>query len=124
MMANPIRIILEDMSKHFDWSGISPAIFGSIFETTLNTETRHHESIHYTSIENIHKLIDPRTQKLLAFQDKLASLRFLDPACGSGNFLTENYMELRRLENKVLRELPPETNVKVSITQFHGIEIN
>ena len=93
-----------------DWSLISPTIFGSIFESTLNLETRRKGGIHYTSIENIHKVIDPlflddlkielneileykqenvRNAKLREFQDKIASLTFLDPACGSGNFLIE-----------------------------------
>ena len=141
-----LRIILEDMSAHFDWSEISPPIFGAIFESILSDqETRREGGIHYTSLENIHKVIDPlfldelnaelsrimsappsddRTQKLSAFQDKLASLRFLDPACGSGNFLTESFLSLRKMENKILRELPPDSPVKVSIRQFYGIEYN
>ena len=138
------RIILHDMAG-FDWSPINPTIFGAIFEATLNDETRKQEGIHYTSSANIHKVIDPlfldgltetlstildepespeRTQKLLAFQEKLAALRFLDPACGSGNFLTESFTSLRRLENSILDALPvtAERAVKVEITQFHGIE--
>ena len=149
----PLRIILEDMSEGFDWSGISPIIFGAVFESTLNPETRHSGGMHYTSIENIHKVIDPlfldglnaeadaiisapasrsRTQKLRALQRKLAGLKFLDPACGSGNFLTESYLSLRRLENRIIKALaessytPPkdEALIKVSISQFYGIEIN
>ena len=149
----PLRIILEDMSEGFDWSGISPTIFGALFESTLNPETRHSGGMHYTSVENIHKVIDPlfldglnaelkaimaapvsrsRTQKLRAFQKKLSGLKFLDPACGSGNFLTESYLSLRRLENKIIMLLaessytPPknESLIKVSISQFYGIEIN
>ena len=139
-----MKIILLDMAG-FDWSGINPTIFGAIFEATLNDETRKQEGIHYTSSANIHKVIDPlfldgltetlstildepespeRTQKLLAFQEKLAALRFLDPACGSGNFLTESFTSLRRLENSILDALPvtAERAVKVEITQFHGIE--
>ncbi len=142
-----LNIILEVMAEKFDWSGISPAIFGAIFEATLNEETRHQEGMHYTSLENIHKLIDPlfldglnetfngiiseppsweRERKLLAFQEKLASLKFLDPACGSGNFLTESFLSLRRLENRILAALPQNNRpeVKVSITQFHGIEVH
>ena len=138
------RIILHDMAG-FDWSPINPTIFGAIFEATLNDETRKQEGIHYTSSANIHKLIDPlfldgltetlstildepespeRTQKLLAFQEKLSALRFLDPACGSGNFLTESFTSLRRLENSILDALPvtEKRAVKVEITQFHGIE--
>ncbi len=145
-------ILLE--SAHFDWSKISPTIFGAVFESTLNPETRRSNGMHYTSIENIHKLIDPlflddlnaelrdikavavqseKTRKLKSFQKKLASLTFLDPACGSGNFLTETYVCLRRLENEVLTELhrgqvmfaSEETSpIQVSISQFFGIEIN
>lgn len=149
----PLRIILEDMSEGFDWSGISPTIFGAVFESTLNPETRHSGGMHYTSVENIHKVIDPlfldglnaelkaiislpksrnRTQKLRAFQKKLSVLKFLDPACGSGNFLTESYLSLCRLENKIIKLLaqssytPPKNEplIKVSISQFYGIEIN
>ena len=138
-------IILNDMAE-FNWEDINPTIFGAIFEATLNDETRKQEGIHYTSTENIHKVIDPlfldglreeleaiidenespqKTQKLLAFQERLSALRFLDPACGSGNFLTESFTSLRRLENSILYELPEdaERSVKVSITQFHGIEV-
>ena len=127
---------------------------GAVFESTLNPETRRSGGMHYTSIENIHKVIDPlfldelkgeldeicanpvertRTAKLRVFQRKLASLTFLDPACGSGNFLTETYLSLRRLENKVLVELShgqvtmysaSESPIQVSISQFYGIEIN
>ena len=142
-----LNIILVEMSEGFDWSEISPPIFGAIFESILSEEAdkRRSEGIHYTSLENIHKVIDPlflddlnaelgrimsapksddRVQKLTAFQDKLASLRFLDPACGSGNFLTESFLSLRRMENKILRELSPDYPVKVSIKQFYGIEVN
>lgn len=141
-------------SSHFDWSKISPTIFGAVFESTLNPETRRSGGMHYTSIENIHKVIDPlfldelkaelaqiktilvpaeKTKKLKQYQQKLAGLTFLDPACGSGNFLTETYVSLRRLENEVLLELhkgqvmfaDEETSpIQVSISQFHGIEIN
>ncbi|MBQ7544248.1 MAG: class I SAM-dependent DNA methyltransferase [Synergistaceae bacterium] len=140
-----LNIILHDMSEGFNWAGISPVIFGAIFESTLNNETRKHEGIHYTSPANIHKVIDPlfldeltqtlagilsepysewRTKELSAFQEKLAALRFLDPACGSGNFLTESFISLRRLENKLLAAIPEGERppVKVSITQFYGIE--
>lgn len=113
-------------SKDFDWSEISPTIFGAVFESTLNPETRRKGGMHYTSIENIHKVIDPlflislkdelkqikaepvdrvRDRKLKEFQNKLSSLKFLDPAAGSGNFLTETYICLRRLENETLRFL-------------------
>ncbi|MDO5295493.1 MAG: methylase [bacterium] len=150
-----VDLILRQGSEDFDWSGISPTIFGAVFESTLNPETRRSGGMHYTSIENIHKLIDPlfldalrqqlkdiqaltvkrtRTLKLKDFQAKLASLTFLDPACGSGNFLTETYISLRRLENEVLKELlgdqvalgfeGDEKLIKVDIGQFYGIEIN
>ncbi|MBQ7544441.1 MAG: class I SAM-dependent DNA methyltransferase [Synergistaceae bacterium] len=151
----PLRIILEEMSEGFNWAGISPTIFGAVFESTLNPKTRHSGGMHYTSIENIHKVIDPlfmdglnaefeeitsappdksRTQNLRKFQKKLGTLRFFDPACGSGNFLTETYLSLRRLENRIIQELTrgqisfafsqEETPVQVSISQFYGIEIN
>ena len=142
-----VNTILVDMSEKFNWAGISPTIFGAVFESTLNDETRRNIGIHYTSIDNIHKVIDPlflddindtlnaflsqppsheRTKRLLALQDKLASLKFLDPACGSGNFLTESFIHLRRLENRLLANIPPteERKVKVSIKQFYGIEVH
>lgn len=145
-------LLLTKASDDFDWSEISPTIFGAVFESTLNPETRRSGGMHYTSIENIHKVIDPlflddlkkeleeivaitvertRTQKLKDFQNKLASLCWLDPAAGSGNFLTETYLSVRRLENEVIRMLQGEQMVmgvadpiKVSISQFYGIEIN
>ncbi len=139
-------LILTKASEDFDWSEISPTIFGAVFESTLNPETRRSGGMHYTSIENIHKVIDPLflnqlghefdacdgKKDLMAFQDKLASLTFFDPACGSGNFLTETYVSLRRLENKVIEKLQgPQmvmgdvaNPIKVDIHQFYGIEIN
>ena len=146
-------LILQKASDDFDWSEISPTIFGAVFESTLNPETRRSGGMHYTSIENIHKVIDPlfldalkdefeaikniaqekqQHQRLNAFQDKLASLTFFDPACGSGNFLTESYVSLRRLENEVIAlrnkgqaVIGDFANpVKVDIHQFYGIEIN
>ena len=147
------QTLLQNASLDFDWSDISPTIFGAVFESTLNPETRRSGGMHYTSIENIHKVIDPlflndlrheldeileekvekqRIHKLDSYQDKLASLTFLDPACGSGNFLTETYLSLRRLENEAIRERYHGQTmmgefvdaVKVSINQFYGIEIN
>lgn len=148
------ELLLPKASLGFDWSEISPTIFGAVFESTLNPETRRSGGMHYTSIENIHKVIDPlflndlraefeqikeekqdnkRKQKLEAFQDKLASLTFLDPACGSGNFLTETYISLRRLENELitlkyhgqkLLGIEQFNPIKVNIHQFYGIEIN
>ena len=145
-------LLLERGSEDFDWADISPTIFGAVFESTLNPETRRSGGMHYTSIENIHKVIDPlflddlkvelneikeiptekqRKQKLAKFQDKLASLKFLDPACGSGNFLTETYLSLRRLENQCIAMINDNQAIldfadpiKVSINQFYGIEIN
>jgi hypothetical protein len=147
-----VDLILRKASEDFDWSAISPTIFGAVFESTLNPETRRSGGMHYTSIENIHKLIDPlfldglkaefaeieavtveRTRKarLEAFQRKLAGLKFLDPACGSGNFLTETYISLRRLENETISllhkgqiMLDMGNPIQVSISQFYGIEIN
>lgn len=149
-----VSLLLHNASEDFDWSEISPTIFGAVFESTLNPETRRAGGMHYTSIENIHKVIDPlflddlkdeltaikaipvdktRAQKLQNYQSKLAGLTFLDPACGSGNFLTETYLSLRRLENDVLSALTygqvrlgDENNnpIKVSIGQLYGIEIN
>ncbi len=144
------KIILD--SADFDWSEISPTIFGAVFESTLNPETRRSGGMHYTSIENIHKVIDPlflddlraeldeikavkikktRENKLNEYRNKLAGLTFLDPACGSGNFLTETYISLRRLENEALRAihggqmlLNMDGLIKVGIHQFYGIEIN
>ena len=147
----------------FDWSEISPTIFGAVFESTLNPETRRKGGMHYTSIQNIHKVIDPLflddlkaefekivgtrsacpqknarepralRQKLEQFRNKLASLTFLDPACGSGNFLTETYISLRRMENECLKVVHGSqmllssedfSPIKVRISQFYGIEIN
>lgn len=148
------NLILRNASDDFDWSEISPTIFGAVFESTLNPDTRRQGGMHYTSIENIHKVIDPlflddlkeqlnqikqlRTENALKrrakeFQEKLASLKFLDPACGSGNFLTETYLSLRKLENEAIKLQITDNNVlldtdqklvKVSIQQFYGIEIN
>ena len=144
--------LLQHASLDFDWSEISPTIFGGVFESTLNPETRRSGGMHYTSIENIHKVIDPlfynelrsafddckeepnvkkRMLRLHALQDRMATLRFFDPACGSGNFLTETYLSLRRLENEIIKQIYSveqldafENPIKVSIHQFYGIEIN
>ena len=149
-------LMMVDEKKKFDWSGISPTIFGAVFESTLNPETRRTGGMHYTSVENIHRVIDPlfldrlrdefdnlkaiaeprrRRAELLAFQARIAELRFFDPACGSGNFLTETYLSLRRLENEVVRAAAVDTQdmpalgeaftpIRVSIDRFYGIEIN
>jgi hypothetical protein len=150
-LTEEIRKLLVGASQ-FDWREITPTIFGALFESTLNPVTRRAGGMVYTSVGNIHKVIDPlflsdltrrvneciaaapsprRTRQLLALQDEMASLTFLDPACGSGNFLTETYICLRRLENRIIAalqqgqgELDLGVSVKVSIAQFHGIEIN
>ena len=150
-----VDLLINKASAGFDWSDISPTIFGAVFESTLNPETRRSGGMHYTSIENIHKVIDPlflddlktefsdimegkqlkvRNRKLEEFREKLASLTFLDPACGSGNFLTETYLSLRRLENEAIAAMLGDdimfadtsslSTIKVSIGQFYGIEIN
>lgn len=146
------QLLMKDASADFDWSEISPTIFGAVFESTLNPETRRKGGMHYTSIENIHKVIDPlflndlrdeleeikllkqnnvKKDKLDKYREKLASLKFLDPACGSGNFLTETYISLRMLENEAIKEvyqtqmvLGAFDPIKVKINQFYGIEIN
>lgn len=148
-----VSLILHDASEDFNWSEISPTIFGAVFESTLNPETRRSGGMHYTSIENIHKVIDPLflddlkaeleeikqykqaktiADKVEQFKDKLSSLKFLDPACGSGNFLTETFISLRRLENEAIKltldngqiMFDIDGVIKVSIGQFYGIEIN
>lgn len=147
--------LLVEASSKFDWAEVSPTIFGAVFESTLNPETRHEGGMHYTSVENIHKVIDPlfldelrgklekiealksdrdRRIRLKAFQNELASIKIFDPACGSGNFLTESYLSLRKLENRVLENLQGEQTsfevggdssiIKVKLSQFYGIEIN
>lgn len=162
-MNDTIRdLLLRKASEDFDWSVISPTIFGAVFESTLNPDTRRKGGMHYTSIENIHKVIDPlfldelrdelaeikaikisktKEDKLNQFRNKLGNLTFLDPACGSGNFLTETYISLRKLENEALKEIIDlQKNqvagqiifnsgditdpIKVTIKQFYGIEIN
>ena len=152
-MNDEIRdLLLRNASEDFDWSDISPTIFGAVFESTLNPETRRSGGMHYTSIENIHKVIDPlfldelreeleeikaikvaktRESKINDFREKLGNLTFFDPACGSGNFLTETYISLRRLENEAIEVitqgqmlLDVSGIIKVSIGQFYGIEIN
>ena len=146
-------LLLNKASNEFDWSEISPTIFGAVFESTLNPETRRQGGMHYTSVENIHKVIDPLflddlkdefneikktkqpaklKKKAKAFQDKIANLTFFDPACGSGNFLTETYLQLRKLENEAIKLIYGDNVqldvgqqiVEVTIQNFYGIEIN
>lgn len=156
-----VDLLVKEVSAGTDWSKISPTIFGGVFESTLNPKIRRAGGMHYTSPENIHRVIDPlfldalqheldeivempdgtrkeinaRVKALQGFQDKISSLTFFDPACGSGNFLTETFMCLRRLENVVLTQLMggqasfgfedvTASPIKVSLNQFHGIEIN
>lgn len=146
--------LLHKASLEVDWSEISPTVFGAVFESTLNPETRRSGGMHYTSVENIHKVIGPlflydlqkelddicaiavksrRDRALMEYQDRLSKLTFLDPACGSGNFLTETYLSIRRLENRALEAMGKEgmlwfgeefSPIKVKIGQFFGIEIN
>ena len=138
--------ILVKLDDEASWAGINPTIFGALFESTINSAIRRRGGMHYTSIENIHRVIDPlflddlhnefqkirrkrknKLRELEMFQDKIAALTFFDPACGSGNFLTETYISLRTLENEVIRELLGEGGIgeiKVSIENFFGVEIN
>ncbi|MDE2116203.1 MAG: class I SAM-dependent DNA methyltransferase, partial [Hyphomicrobiales bacterium] len=135
----------------FSWDAISPAIFGSLFQSVMNAKERRASGAHYTTEKNILKVIQPlflddlkdefeaakakrgnaKASALRAFQDKLASLNFFDPACGCGNFLIITYRELRALEIELLRQLHPtgQRNLdvaslsKVDVNQFYGIEI-
>ncbi len=140
--------ITQRFSLGFDWSPINPAIFGAMFESTLSSKDRREGGMHYTTTDNIDKALAPlfldrlrsrlsdatkipdlntKRDTLLSLQDELSSIRILDPACGSGNFLTYCFMELRRLENKILYELHTaglSSSIKVSLSQFHGFEIN
>ncbi|MBO7596730.1 MAG: class I SAM-dependent DNA methyltransferase [Bacteroidales bacterium] len=155
--------ITQKFSLEFDWSPINPAIFGAMFESTLSSQDRREGGMHYTTTDNIDKALAPlflntfrqrleeairipdlkaKRDTLLALQDDLASVKILDPACGSGNFLTYTFMELRRLENKILYELHtaglladanvetrliaslPSSPIRVSLSQFYGFEIN
>lgn len=150
-------LLIDQAGSGFNWAGISPTIFGAVFESTLNPETRRQGGMHYTSVDNIHKVIDPlflndlraelkrivewsrineRAQMAEHFRDKLGKLTFFDPACGSGNFLTETYLSLREMEDTAI-ELIMAANkgqgvlgigdfaeFKVKITNFYGIEIN
>ncbi len=140
-----MRQTLIDCCK-FDWSKISPAIFGSMFQGIMDPEQRREIGAHYTSEENILKVINPlfmddlwaefehvksTPKKLEAFHEKIAHLRILDPACGCGNFLITTYKELRRLELEIIKMKYPSRQrlldvsplIKVSIDQFYGIEI-
>lgn len=148
--------LIVEGCQEFDWSGVSPTVFGSIFEGALSHDHRRANGQHFTSPENIHKVIDPlfmdeleaefeqaktkpvaggaRRKALEELHDRVGSIGMLDPACGSGNFLTESYLCLRKLENKILFELKGEQasmsfeetgdhDVLVSLRNFHGIEL-
>ena len=155
----PLRIPSFDASMRerlldacrFDWSNISPAIFGSLFQSVMDKDERRRQGAHYTTEKNILKVIEPlflddlraefarlkarrdsrRLPELLAFQQRLGRLRFLDPACGCGNFLIIAYRELRALEIEVLKETRPRRQVDVlasllsvvNVDQFYGIEL-
>lgn len=134
-----------------DWSKISPAIFGAMFQSVMNPDERHSLGAHYTSEENILKLIHPlfldelwkefdeykkqvsgaRIKNLNGLHTKIASLKFLDPACGCGNFLVLAYRELRLLELAIVEELENsgqqildiDNFLRVTVNQFYGIEI-
>ena len=158
------NILLNKMSYEMDWKAISPTIFGMVFESTLDSKMRHAGGMHYTSLENIHKILDnlflndlkaelneikgintrkidgsknasslnAKNARLDAFREKLSKIHILDPAAGSGNFLTESYLSLRKLENEAINERYNsemflgilENPIKVTINQLHGIEIN
>lgn len=159
-MTSEILEAITDASQDFDWREISGVIFGGVFEGTLNPETRHAGGMHYTSVENIERCLRPlfldelwdelheaegeraaakRKLALARLHDKVASITIGDPACGSGNFLTEAYRQLRTIENRIIEdELSEETGnagqtslviaqdspVRVSLDQLYGIEIN
>ncbi len=136
---------------HFNWSEISPAIFGSLFQSVMDSDERRAQGAHYTTEKNILKVIEPlfldelraefqhirerkdnrRLPALIAFQHKLGRLRFLDPACGCGNFLIIAYRELRELEIEVLKEIRPHGQLDllaqslsvVDVDAFYGIEL-
>lgn len=148
--------LIVEGCQEFDWSGVSPTVFGSIFEGALSHDHRRANGQHFTSPENIHKVIDPlfldglkaefdeacakpvaggaRTRALKDLHEKIGGISILDPAAGSGNFLTESYLCLRQLENRILFELQGEQasfsfedsgdrDVLVSLKNFHGIEL-
>lgn len=148
--------LIVEGCQEFDWSGVGPTVFGSIFEGALSHDHRRANGQHFTSPENIHKVIDPlfldglkaefeearvkpvaggaRTRALKDLHEKIGSVSILDPAAGSGNFLTESYLCLRQLENRILFELQGEQtsfsfedsgdrDVLVNLKNFHGIEL-
>jgi hypothetical protein len=141
-----MRDHLLDAARH-DWSSVSPAIFGSLFQSVMDAKERRAKGAHYTTEANILKVIGPlflddlkdeldrlkarrtgREKALIEFQHKLTRLTFLDPACGCGNFLVIAYRELRRLELDCLKSLYGDQNIdaallsRVTVDQFYGIE--
>ena len=146
-----MRSALLDACR-FDWSEISPAIFGALFQSVMNPAERRAQGAHYTTEKNILKVIEPlfmddlhaefarlksrkdsrRLAELRRFQDRLGGLTFFDPACGCGNFLIIAYRELRLLEIEVLKAIRVGTQLeldatilsRVDVDQFHGIEIS
>ena len=160
LFAEPLRIPDFDAEMRqslldaclFDWTAISPAIFGALFQSVMEPAERRAQGAHYTTEQNIRKVIEPlflddlraefarlktrrdnrRIPDLYTFQQKLGQLTFLDPACGCGNFLIIAYRELRQLEIEVLRELHPSGQLSafaellsvVNVDQFYGIEIS
>ena len=152
-------VLVVDGCQELDWTGVSPTVFGSIFEGALSHDHRRANGQHFTSPENIHKVIDPlfldeledafeeaksrpaaggaRTKALRELRRKLGGISVLDPACGSGNFLTESYLSLRQLENRIILELKKDSQISwgfegleaedekvlVSLENFHGIEL-
>lgn len=158
-MTDEIQEAIVGASEDFDWREISGVIFGGVFEGTLNPETRHAGGMHYTSVENIERCLRPlfldelwdelhraegektvakRKQALETLHEKIANITVGDPACGSGNFLTEAYRQLRTLENRIIEDEQAETGlsgqvafsamldnpIRVRLDNFYGIEIN
>lgn len=127
-----------------NWSQIRPAIFGTIFEDSLTDKERHQIGAHFTSEQDIKRIVDPvivepwdnriETAATLAdvrgLHTELCAYQVLDPACGSGNFLYIAYIEMKKLENRLferLRELDPQAALpsqRISVKQFHGFDIN
>ncbi len=148
------ELILREIPQACAWGHISSTLFSAVFESTLTPVKRRQGGMHYTSIENIHKVVDPlflndlqaeferiksapldlgtKHKDWQKLHLRLSQLTFLDPACGSGNFLTEAYISLRRLEDRIIREqratqlpnCPAYPSIMVNIDQFYGIELN
>ena len=147
-----LRQFVIDCGRNFNWDSISPAIFGNLFQGVMGSDTRHDSGAHYTTKDNIMRVIWPlflerywkefemikngpsKKEALREFQERLGNLEFFDPACGSGNFLIVAYEQLRELEIDLLKErwgdVPEEDRKSVEkmseikVEQFHGIEIH